>query len=203
MFDLSSVPTPEHGSSDRRCPACGAYQIEVLADLADVPIWPTDLYIRREDALRSPVGRILLASCHACCHTYNVVSDGASIVRSAAAADESDAFRAYTSGLVQRLVGEYRLADAHGVEIGRPTEGLFASSCRSAVTLGTLFDPSHGPMVDPSVVHPAADPLWDDRAEFFVVRNLLERLPDPEAFLVNLRMACGGRTVHGYIEVPD
>src|SRR4051812_45766619 len=98
MSELSPIWPIGDGPPPTRCPACDSCELEILADLDHVPVWPARLYPGREDALGSPIARMVLASCRACCHVYNVMSDPTYGQPIAGNADESAALRTYVAG---------------------------------------------------------------------------------------------------------
>ena len=191
------------------CVACGAAQMEFLADLGTVPVLSGVTFANRDEALASPAGRMELVSCPACCHVYNAAFDPTLIdydTNYDNSLHHSSTFQAYAHDLAVRLAREYPLECAEIVELGCGKGHFLVDLCRSVGAHGTGYDPSYdGEVSDPRVTFVREFMPWDGAREFdfFVSRHVVEHLADPLEFLSGLRSACGTRRVCGYIEVPD
>lgn len=193
----------------RTCAACEVTAMEPLADLGAVPALSGVMFDDEGAALNSARGRMTLAHCPACCLVDNMAFD-ASLVPYDAEYDNSlhhsATFQAYTRELVSRLAHDYDLRGKHVVEIGSGKGHFLVELCRAAQARGTGYDPSYdGQVKDPAVSFVTDYLPWADAPpfDFFVMRHVLEHLPDPFGFLLELRRACGTRPVAGYVEVPD
>jgi SAM-dependent methyltransferase len=208
-MELLSVEMGTRISGTRTCVACGASEMCPLADLGPVPVLSGVTFDEREEALRSPAGRMELLYCPSCCHVYNSAFDE-SLIDYGVDYDNtlhySRTFQAYATDLAGRLAREYDLEGKHVVELGCGKGHFLIELCRTAGCTGTGFDPSYaGDVQDGAVTFMREHMSWDDHPgfDFFVSRHVLEHLPEPYDFLIGLRHACGSRPVRGYVEVPD
>jgi SAM-dependent methyltransferase len=195
--------------SSLTCPACGAAEMEPLADLDRVPVLSGVTFIDRDEALASPAAPMEVAVCPACTHVYNIAFDPVLIdydVDYDNSLHHSTIFQAYAHELVRRLASEYDLKGGHIVELGCGKGHFLVDLCRETGAYGTGYDRSYaGDVSDPRVGF-VRDYLPFDRPgdfDFFVSRHVVEHLQDPHGFLTGLRQVCGTKPVRGYIEVPD
>ncbi|HVS68989.1 MAG TPA: class I SAM-dependent methyltransferase [Mycobacteriales bacterium] len=191
------------------CVACGAGELEPMADLGQVPVLSGVTFDDERSALESPSARMTLACCPACCLAYNTSFD-ASLIEYDASYDNSlhhsATFQGYASELAGRLAREYDLRHKQVVELGCGKGHFLVELCRRAGARGIGYDPSYdGEVTAPEVTFVRDFISWDEPGEwdFFVARHVVEHLPDPWDYLSSLRAACGTRRVCGYIEVPD
>jgi SAM-dependent methyltransferase len=197
------------GESLRTCVACGACEMQPLADLGLVPVLSGVTFEDREEALASPTAPMELVYCPACTHVYNIAFDESFMdytIDYDNTLHYSSTFQAYASDVAARLAREYELEGRHVVEIGCGKGHFLVELCRSAGCNGTGFDRSYaGDVKDPAVTFVRDYMSWDDPPafDFFVSRHVLEHVTQPHEFLAGLRRACGTRHIRGYIEVPD
>nr|MDT0658342.1 methyltransferase domain-containing protein [Micromonospora sp. DSM 115978] len=196
----------------RRCDACGRHPLLPFADLGEVPIYCGTHWASRDEALRSPVGRIRLAHCPGCGYARNLAFDPDALVYDTTMdtnLHHSPAFQVCTAELVKRLTERHPLRGATVLDIGCGQGEFLRELCRTAGCRGFGYDPMYaGPVgPDPSgaYLHRGAVPLGADTPPFDLVtsRHWLEHLDDPRRLLVRLRELAGARPVRGYLEVPD
>ena len=195
--------------STRTCPACGAAEMDPLADLGRVPVMSGVTFAEQSEAMESPAALMVLAVCPACTHVYNVAFDPGLVDYDADydnSLHHSRLFQVYSHELVRRLASEYDLEGRHIVELGCGKGHFLVELCQATDARGTGYDRSYaGDITDPRVQF-VRDYLPFDRPgtfDFFVARHVVEHLDDPYAFLTGLRRAAGARQVRGYVEVPD
>ena len=198
------------------CPVCGRESLVDLLEISAVPIYCNVLWTRREEALRAKRGSIDLKHCASCGHVFNASFDE-TVVDYTAAYDSSlhysPHFSHYAEALTKRLIERYQLRGKRIVEIGCGKGDFLALLCERGGNRGWGFDRSFDPArMDParsggiefsqefySAAHAARL-----RPDFFCFRHVLEHVPEPRAFLGELRQGFGGRTdAVLYCEVPN
>jgi hypothetical protein len=198
--------------TDRRCDACGAAELVVLADLGEIPVECGVHWADAQAALASPVGRMELAYCPACAYVRNLAFDPSVLVYDTTMdtnLHHSPAFQAFSAELVKHLVERYELGGRRLLDIGCAQGDFLRELCHAAGTTGTGFDAMYagpeGPDGSGAQFYSRLAPRGADLPDydFFTSRHWFEHLADPYEFLVDLRERAGGRPVGGYIEVPD
>ncbi|MFC7550381.1 methyltransferase domain-containing protein [Plantactinospora sp. GCM10030261] len=197
-----------------RCPACDSPDLAPVADLGPVPALCGVTWARRDEAVSSPAGPMVLRHCPACAHVVNVAFRPGLLEYDGTYDNNlhhSPTFREYVRGLARRLDADHRLAGRTVLELGCGKgdflrELAAVSGCRG-VGYDASFEGDVGADDDLTFVrgflpldgtHPT-----DLAPDFLVTRHVLEHLEDPYAFLVGLRGLADDRPVRGYFEVPN
>lgn len=196
----------------RACDACGRGDLVTFADVGEIPVLCGVHWASAAEAAASPAGRMVLAGCRDCAYVRNVAFDPSLLVYDTTMdtnLHHSAAFRVFSAELVKHLASRYPLAGAQVLDIGCGQGEFLRELCHTAGCTGVGYDAMYaGPAgADPSgaVFHSGHAPRGAGLPEFdlFTSRHWFEHLADPYEFLADLRERAGGRTVHGYLEVPD
>jgi hypothetical protein len=185
-----------------------------FADLGDIPVLCGVHYETQEEALASPLGRMVLGYCPECAYVRNLAFDPDIMVYDTTMdtnLHHSAAFRSFSSELVHGLAARHALAGRTILDIGCGQGEFLRELCEEAGARGFGFDAMYAgvPGNDPSGAHFVSGPapLYQPGAlpefDFVTSRHWFEHEDDPYAFLAALRERAGDRDVHGYIEVPD
>jgi hypothetical protein len=194
------------------CYACGAEDgLVEFADLGTIPVLCGVHYATREEALASPLGRMVLGYCARCAYVRNLAFDPAVMVYDTTMdtnLHHSPAFRTFSTELVSGLVERHRLKGKAILDIGCGQGEFLRELCEHAGATGHGYDAMYagpeGPDPSGAVFHSARAPFGDlPDFDFVTSRHWFEHEDDPYAFLVALREKAGDREVSGYIEVPD
>lgn len=198
----------------RSCPVCQAVQLQPFYAQSSVPthvgiLWPT-----RSEAIDCPRGDLDLGYCAACGFVFNMAFDPALTAYGHTydnALHFSSVFQAYERDLAARLVERYDLHDADIVELGSGSGHFLGVICALGANRGLGFDPSFdaaqaGPL--PANVSVRTEFFSrehaDTAADLVVCRHVLEHVPDPGAFLREVRAGIGERSATVlYLEVPN
>ena len=194
------------------CPACAGGAVRRFLTLPrSVPLLPNVLHTTRDEALAAPRGTMDLAVCQACSLVWNVAFEEELVAYAQGYENSlhfSGAFQAYARELASRLVTQHGLDGRTVVEIGCGGGEFLAMLAEAGAGECRGFDPSFDPArlatlpVDRVSIEPRAFLPGDAvGADFVCCRHVLEHLADPGAVLGALR--CSGRTVPGYLEVPN
>ena len=201
------------GAGERRCDACGGGPLAAFADLGEIPVQCGVHFGEREDALRSPVGRMLLGFCPDCAYVRNLAFEPDALVYDTSMdtnLHHSPAFQRFSTELVLDLASRWDLSDATILDIGCGQGEFLRELCDVGGARGFGYDAMYaGPPGSSCGAHfttgfaPVDDPVACPVFDVFVSRHWFEHLDDPYGFLVALRERAGDRPVHGYVEVPD
>ena len=151
--------------SEKPCPACGAFTVEVFFGEDAIPTNSCLLLDTSDEAATFPVGDMRLGFCGSCGFLTNTAFEAAEYSqRYEETQGFSDHFVNWAKGLAQRWVDQYDLADKTVVEIGCGKGEFLVSLCRRAGCRGIGIDPAWRP-----------DRLRDvpDRVEF--IQELYDR----------------------------
>jgi hypothetical protein len=196
----------------RICDACGDGALAPFADLAEIPVLCGVHWADQAAAEASPVGRMVLAACPSCAYVRNVAFDPTVMVYDTTMdtnLHHSPAFQAFSAELVKRLSSRFDLTGKRVLDIGAGQGEFLTELCHIGGCTGVGYDAMYagpiGPNGSGAEFHSSAAPRGEKLPEFdvFTSRHWFEHIDDPYEFLVDLREQAGGRTVHGYIEVPD
>lgn len=194
------------------CPTCGSSREGASVDLGVVPAQSTALHPDRASACRATTGRIRLIDCPGCGLVSNVDFDPDLVPYDAHYENSqffSPRFRSYAAGLAERLVDDHDLTGRHVIEVGSGKGEFLAELRRAGVGRATGFDPTYDGEIDEQgltdvvVVPEAYGPGSAVDPGAVVCRHVLEHLPDPVAFLSDIRRAMGTSTPLLYLEVPN
>jgi len=196
------------------CLACGEGSLIQFADLGEIPVLCGVHYATREEALASPLGRMVLGSCPNCAYVRNLAFDPRIMVYDTTMdtnLHHSAAFRSFSTDLVKGLAQRHELAGRVVLDVGCGQGEFLRELCEQTGASGFGYDPMYAgvPGPDASGAHfvtgraPLAEPGALPGFDFVTSRHWFEHEADPYEFLSALRDRAGDREVHGYIEVPD
>lgn len=207
MDDVSTDTVPS-----RFCDACAGATLVPFADLGHIPVLCGVHWSDAAAAAASPVGRMLLAHCPLCAYVRNVAFDPAIMVYDATMdtnLHHSPAFQAFSARLVSHLADRYQLGGKRVLDIGCGQGEFLRELCHTADCSGVGYDAMYagpvGPDASGATLYNTHAPRGEDLPDFDMItsRHWFEHLNDPYDLLVDLRERAGGRTVSGYLEVPD
>lgn len=195
-------------------PVCPDSAAIPLIDMERVPVHCNVLWPTREAALDAPRGDIRLTYLPACGHTYNPAFDPALMEYTQEYENSlhfSPRFQEYATALAEGLVAKYDLRDKDIVEIGAGKGDFLIMLCALAGNRGWGYDPSYVP--EPGYVAPNVtfvqdfytEKYIDQKADLIVCRHVLEHIPNPDAFIAQVRRAVGRRESPPvvFFEVPN
>ncbi len=184
----------------RRCPACAAEGLQPFYQVAAAPVHSVLLMPTREQALRLPRGRILLAFCPACGLITNAAFDPRLQAYGQgyeATQVYSPTFRAFHERLARWLIERYALRGKTVLEIGCGQGEFLALLCELGNNRGIGFDPALVPARAPTLAGLTLIPDFysphyaDRRADFVCCKMTLEHIAEPAAFLGMIRDTLG------------
>lgn len=194
-------------------PVCGNAELLPLIEMTGVPVHCNVLWESRAAALNAPIGDMRLAYSPTCGHTYNLAFDPSLMEYTQEYENSlhfSPRFQQYATGLAESLVERYDLRNKDIVEIGAGKGDFLVMLAEAGGNRGWGFDPSY--VEDPAhaasnvnfVLDFYTEQYADYPADFIVCRHVLEHIPDPDAFVAQVRRAVGDRmgTVV-FFEVPN
>lgn len=176
-----------------------------------VPVLCNLLLPTAEAAREAPTGRIVLGFCRSCGLIYNVAFDPGAIVYDQAYENSlhfSPRFHEWAQALAATLVSRYGLEGKTAIDIGCGKGDFLQLLCEAGCARGIGFDASYEGGVDDSgadirvIRDNYSERYADVAAELICCRHVLEHIPDPHAFLKQVRLAAGSRPAI-YFEVPN
>ena len=195
------------------CPTCGTDSRETLLELDDVPVFCNVLLETRAAAELAPRADLRLVFCERCATIWNAAFDP-SVVGYAIGYENSlhfsPTFQRYAESLAERLIARYRIRGKAVIDVGAGTGEFLDVLAGLGGSRGIGFDPSHPD--DERAAGSGSVRLVQDfygerhadlPADLVCCRHVLEHVPEPLAFLAELRRTLGNRpeTVL-YVEVP-
>ena len=183
-------------------------------ELTQVPTHVGRLWDSREAARSCPRGDIALSLDTETGFIYNARFDE-SLVDYTGPYDDalhhSPSFREFEAQLAAHLVERYDLHSKYVVEIGAGSGRFLDILCSLGRNRGTGYDPSHDPAridtplnADVRIIREYYSPRNSMDADFVCCRQVLEHIPDPMAFLRQIRDAAEPtRNTVFYFEVPN
>lgn len=196
------------------CPACGATDTVIVAEIDDVPVHVGVLWPSAEEAMRCPRGVIRLAYCPICGFLFNAAFDD-DLVDYGLSYDNalhfSSVFQEYELALARRLVDDYGLREKLVIEIGCGSAHFLGLLTQIGNNRGLGFDPSHEPdQLDELALgrvevrrQPFDETTRAQDAGLVCARHLLEHIAEPRKLLGTLRRALEGGSAVLYFEVPN
>jgi SAM-dependent methyltransferase len=185
--------------------------VEPFLALRGVPVNPSRRSSTRAQATGVAVRDVLLTFCDRCALIWNPEFEPAALEYDGeyeSSLHFSPIFRQYAEKLAARLVERHGIRGKTVVEIGSGKGEFLALVCERGDNRGIGFDPTYNGESDA-----AADgrvrflpELYGEQtaveADLVVFRHVLEHVPDPLAFLQDVRHALGDREAVVYCEVP-
>ncbi len=193
-------------------PVCPESEAIPLLDMPGVPVHCNVLWPTREAALAAPRGDICLTYLPGCGHTYNPAFDPSLMEYTQEYENSlhfSPRFQEYATALANGLVEKYDLRGKDIVEIGAGKGDFLIMLCAMSGNRGWGYDPSYVP--EPGYTAPNVtfvldfytEKYIDQRADLIVCRHVLEHIPDPDAFIAQVRRAVGEQHSVVFFEVPN
>ena len=193
-------------------PVCPESEAISLMDMSGVPVHCNVLWPTRAAALAAPRGDIRLTYLPACGHTYNPAFDPSLMEYTQEYENSlhfSPRFQEYATALAEGLVAKYDLRDKDIVEIGAGKGDFLIMLCALSGNRGWGYDPSYVP--EPGYTAPNVtfvedfytEKYLDQKADLIVCRHVLEHIPDPDAFIAQVRRAVGEQQSVVFFEVPN
>ena len=197
---------------NKKHPVCPESEAIPLLDMPGVPVHCNVLWPTRQAALAAPRGDIRLTYLPACGHTYNPAFDPSLMEYTQEYENSlhfSPRFQEYATALAGGLVEKYNLRDKDIVEIGAGKGDFLIMLCALSGNRGWGYDPSYVP--EPGYIAPNVtfvqdfytEKYLDQRADLIVCRHVLEHIPDPDAFVAQVRRAVGEQQSVVFFEVPN
>jgi len=202
-------------SRKRPCPVCGASKLQEFHHLLQIPVHCNLLYASREEAVEAPRGDLQLLFCQRCGHVFNGAYDPALMEYTQAYENSlhfSPRFQRYAEELADHLIDRYAIRQRTVIDIGCGKGDFLALLCERGENRGIGFDPSFvpeyvsGPVREKmTIVQDFYSARYADRqAELIVCRHVLEHIPDPAAFVRDVRTSIGdARSTVVFFEVPN
>jgi SAM-dependent methyltransferase len=197
------------------CPACGSTDLRQFLSLPQVPVHCNMLYPSRDEATAAPRGDLRLVFCQACAHVFNGAFDPSLMEYTQAYENSlhfSPRFQQYAENLADDLIARYDIRGKTVIDIGCGKGDFLALLCERGENQGIGFDPSFvpeyvsGPVREKmTIVQDFYSARYADRrAELIVCRHVLEHVPDPSAFVGDVRTAVGeDASTVVFFEVPN
>ena len=196
-------------------PVCPESEAIPLIEMERVPVHCNVLWPTRAAALAAPRGDIRLTYLPACGHTYNPAFDPSLMEYTQEYENSlhfSPRFQEYATALADGLVERYDLRGerpADIVEIGAGKGDFLIMLCALSGNRGWGYDPSYVP--EPGYTAPNVtfvqdfytEKYIDQKADLIVCRHVLEHIPDPDAFIAQVRRAVGAQQSVVFFEVPN
>ncbi len=193
-------------------PVCPESEVIPLIEMKQVPVHCNVLWPSREAAHNAPRGDIHLGYLPGCGHTYNLAFDPSLMEYTQEYENSlhfSPRFQEYATALADGLVAKYDLRDKDIVEIGAGKGDFLIMLCAMQGNRGWGYDPSYVPdegYTAPNVTFVQdfyTEKYIDQPADLIVCRHVLEHIPDPDAFIAQVRRAVGRQHAVVFFEVPN
>jgi len=196
------------------CPVCGNDQIYRFFNVENVPIQCNLLWNTREEALAAPRGNISLGFCEYCGHIFNTLFDPAVInydQQYENALYYSNVFNDYAEYLSKYLLDRYNLLNKSIIEIGCGQGHFLSRLCKQGDSRGLGFDPGYRQSESITSVKKNIKIIKDYygekynayEADLIYSRQVLEHVPEPYQFVIDIYEAALERGTSVFIEVPS
>jgi len=197
------------------CPACDAPGMKTFVEIDKAAVLSNVLWEDRLSALSARRAKISLGFCGQCGMLYNLAFDPDLLTYTRQyenALDYSPKFRDYADQLARRLVRTYALHGKDVIEIGCGDGTFLSTLALLGNNRAVGYDPSYdrrrvgrqrpaGVTIRPEYYGGAHA---DEPADLVCCRHVLEHIPDPYAFLREVRAAVVRREGAAvYFEVPN
>jgi SAM-dependent methyltransferase len=190
------------------CPVCGGADVVDTVRRERLPVMQNYVYPTREAALAAPQGRLLVAVCRDCGFAWNREFDPDRLVYDAGYDNTvpSAVMDAHYRETAAYLAREYELDGGLVVDIGCGNGAFLEALCREAPACrGLGVDPALEEDRDDGRIRllkaAFAPELVPETPSLVVCRHVLEHLPRPVEFMVEIREGVGAAPC--YFEVPD
>lgn len=197
------------------CPSCQTSDTFIFYEVKNVPVNSCAMLSSKEEALRYPLGDVVLGFCKTCGFIFNLTFDPSKVDYRSLAPEEqgfSATFNAYAQRLATHLVQSYELNDKQILEIGCGRGDFLALLCELGHNSGVGIDPSS---VSGGVQSNAIDRLtfirdyYSERyashhGNLICCRHTLEHIPKTSEFVKSVRRSIGNSLDTAvFFEVPD
>ncbi len=196
-----------------RCPNCHTADLDMFHRLDGVPVHSCLMLDDAEQARNFPRRPMALGCCAACGFVSNVLFDESVHDYAERYEDQqtfSAKFRAFQSGLIQRLIRDYGIRGRTVTEIGCGKGDFLAELCREGGNRGIGIDPRSHPEAEARAdgVEFVARRFTADYGrvpgDVVCCRHTLEHLPQTHVFVAAVREAMGDDPAGlVFFEVPD
>ena len=205
---VSSVAVPPFAA----CTACGSQRLIDFFETERLPVHVGVFLDSRAEALRAPSGPVTLSYCPNCGFVQNSRFDPSKVSYEPGyevALHYSEIFRKFMEGVSERLIERFDLRGKTILEIGCGCGYFLRMLCRQGANRGIG--------IDPTVAQEGVEQVGGGRVEFirdvFTDRyshhepdficclSVFEHIPNPYAFLSDLRRMIGDRRPAVYFEI--
>jgi len=181
--------------------------------LPRLPIHVGMVYDSAALARDAPLGQVTLAHCDGCGFVFNRAFEPAKLVFTPGYEVQlvhSPVFASFLTGLAARLVNRYQLQGKDLIDIGCGAGHFLRMLCEAGGNRGVGIDPTlacEGPVALSSGQMRLLRGLFgdsdkaDSQYDFATCQSVLEDVPNPVAFLAQVRRVLEARGGHAYLEV--
>lgn len=194
------------------CISCGSKETMNLIKINDVPVFCNVLLSSEQKALDSPKGILDIYFCKHCGHIFNNGFDQ-SLMKYDEGYDNtlhySKKFQEFAEQLVDRLIKEYNITGKTVVDIGCGKGDFLQLICTKGKNNGIGFDTSYQEeRHDKNNNIRFIKDFYSEKylsvdADLICCRHVLEHIPKPEIFLLDIAKAAGKKRPIFYFEVPN
>ncbi len=195
-----------------RCPVCSSRHHGDFFELHGVPVDTCRLWDAAEQAKQARLGDVVLSYCRSCGFGFNRIYDGSKVSFQPgyeASLVYSNVFTTFQHGVATRLIDRYGLRNKTIVEIGCGRGEFLTLLCELGGNNCIGFDPTlPGESIEQigrGSVQLVPDYYTAQRADlepdFICCLSVLEDMPQPVAFLEDLKRILGTRRPAMYFEI--
>jgi SAM-dependent methyltransferase len=200
-------------SQSTNCPICGSYKLTLFLERKQTPVHQNQIFTTYEAARKVVRGDLQLVVCEGCGFVTNMAFDLAKLQYNQTYDNTqtcSTMFLEHVDHLVRRIADSCQMNQPRIVEVGCG-KGLFLRKLLELVpnAIGYGFDTAYvGPLEDLNGrlhfyqrYYEIAD--IDIDADIIICRHVIEHVPDPRRFLLDIRRSLTGATATKfYLETP-